>query len=207
MAEPWPSRQRGATSSRVAGNPGTLAGMPWNRWPDCRGIRTDSLARPAGGGFPHERDHEQQLSDIEALFVQNAASAMSDGATLTLKGMGASTIYFSDRPMGEGRVTTSGPFRRVLGRGREQLPGRPAQRGPLVYRRGTPAHRSRTPSAPPSNDPRLEGDTLTYSLHVDGRHGPGLHLGPSSYSSTPWAGLCRRGRWLASWTGVERRRR
>ena len=44
---------------------------------------------------------EKQLEDIEALFVQTAASMTSDGEVLTLKGLSPSTLYFADRPQRE----------------------------------------------------------------------------------------------------------
>ncbi len=41
---------------------------------------------------------EQELEDIEAMFVQVAQGATVDGDVLTLHDVGASTLYFSDRP-------------------------------------------------------------------------------------------------------------
>jgi hypothetical protein len=41
---------------------------------------------------------EQQLEDMEALFVQTAASMTSSQGTLTLRGLSPSTLYFADRP-------------------------------------------------------------------------------------------------------------
>ena len=41
---------------------------------------------------------EQQLEDMEALFVQTAASMTSEGGTITLHGLSPSTLYFADRP-------------------------------------------------------------------------------------------------------------
>jgi hypothetical protein len=41
---------------------------------------------------------EQQLEDMEALFVQTAASMTSDRETITLHGLSPSTLYFADRP-------------------------------------------------------------------------------------------------------------
>jgi hypothetical protein len=41
---------------------------------------------------------EQQLEDMEALFVQTAARMTSDGQTIELEGLSPSTLYFSDRP-------------------------------------------------------------------------------------------------------------
>jgi hypothetical protein len=44
---------------------------------------------------------EQQLEDMEALFVQTAASMTSDRGTITLQGLSPSTLYFADRPQRE----------------------------------------------------------------------------------------------------------
>jgi alpha-galactosidase len=41
---------------------------------------------------------EQQLEDMEALFIQTAASMTSDRGTITLHGLSPSTLYFADRP-------------------------------------------------------------------------------------------------------------
>ena len=40
----------------------------------------------------------EQLESEESMFVQTARAVESDGATLTLHGITASTLYFSDRP-------------------------------------------------------------------------------------------------------------
>ena len=44
---------------------------------------------------------EEQLEEIEALFVQTAAAMTSDGASITLLGLSPSTLYFADRPQRE----------------------------------------------------------------------------------------------------------
>ena len=41
---------------------------------------------------------EQELDEIEAMFVQTAIEASTDGSVLTLHDIGVSTLYFSDRP-------------------------------------------------------------------------------------------------------------
>ena len=45
--------------------------------------------------------NEQMIAELEteqSMFVQTASAITSDGATLTLKGVTPSTLYFSDRP-------------------------------------------------------------------------------------------------------------
>jgi len=105
---------------------------------------------------------EQQLADIEALFVQNAAAAESDGATLTLKGIGASTIYFSDRPKREVGHMTSGRFVEYWGEGENSFQSDPPN-AVLSYTEGHPGAPLED-AVVTINDPQLVGDTLTYSF-------------------------------------------
>jgi hypothetical protein len=60
---------------------------------------------PAGQGGVREATMsevtEHQLEDMEALFVQTAASMTSDRETITLHGLSPSTLYFADRPKRE----------------------------------------------------------------------------------------------------------
>ena len=49
--------------------------------------------------------------EIEALYVQNSASASFDGERLTLSGIGATTLMFSDRP---DRVTAHVPTKEFV---------------------------------------------------------------------------------------------
>ena len=60
---------------------------------------------------------EQQLEDMEALFVQTAASMTSDRGTITLHGVSPSTLYFADRPQREVGHMFVASFRRQLGGG------------------------------------------------------------------------------------------
>ncbi len=105
---------------------------------------------------------EQQLAEIEALFVQNAASVVSDGATLTLKGIGASTIYFSDRPIREVGHMTSSRFVEYWGEGDNSFQSDPPN-AVLSYTEGHPGAPLED-AVITINDPRLEGDTLSYSF-------------------------------------------
>ncbi len=50
---------------------------------------------------------EQQLEDMDALFVQSATGISSSGDTITLHGLSNATLYFSDRPKREvGHIST-----------------------------------------------------------------------------------------------------
>ena len=60
---------------------------------------------------------EKQLEDMEALFVQTAASMTSDGGRITLQGLSPSTLYFSDRPKREVGHMPTRQFVDVWGKG------------------------------------------------------------------------------------------
>ena len=110
---------------------------------------------------------------IDALFVQSATGFTSEGATITLHGLAASTVYFTDRPRREVGHMRSSNFIGLWDDG--------------VYR-----FRVDPPNAVLSflddgdapddvvvvlHDPRLEGDALTYRVDVlegalPGRTGP-----------------------------------
>ena len=80
---------------------------------------------------------EKMVEELEAeqsMFVQTARAITSDGTTLTLKDVTPSTLYFSDRPKRIVGHMTTVRLRRPLGRRRQQLRGRPAQRGARVPR-------------------------------------------------------------------------
>ena len=50
---------------------------------------------------------EQQLEEMDALFVQSATGISSGGDTITLHGLSNATLYFSDRPKREvGHIST-----------------------------------------------------------------------------------------------------
>jgi hypothetical protein len=50
---------------------------------------------------------EQQLEEIDALFVQSATAVSSRDDTITLHGLSSATLYFSDRPKREvGHIAT-----------------------------------------------------------------------------------------------------
>ena len=86
---------------------------------------------------------EKQLEDMEALFVQTAASMTSDRGTITLHGLSPSTLYFADRPQRDVGHMTLRSLRRQLGSGGQQLRGQPAERRPVVRGAGRQASRGR----------------------------------------------------------------
>src|SRR6476620_3086537 len=60
---------------------------------------------------------EEQLEEIEALFVQTAAAMTSDGASITLLGLSPSTLYFAARPQREVGHMASRRFVELWGEG------------------------------------------------------------------------------------------
>jgi hypothetical protein len=106
---------------------------------------------------------DQQLEDMEALFVQTAASMTSGGGSLTLHGLSPSTLYFADRPQRETGHMSSGQFVANWAEGYNSFADNPP----------TPSCRSRSRAdRPPEDavvviqDPHLDGDALTYSIKV-----------------------------------------
>ena len=115
----------------------------------------------------------EQLETEQSMFVQTAQGIESDGAKLTLQGITPSTLYFSDRPQRVvGHMATSG-FRRPVGRRRQQLRDRPAERGALVPRARRRRPRRRGRRAHGAEPDRRRRSLL---LHRGARgSGPGAH--------------------------------
>jgi hypothetical protein len=107
---------------------------------------------------------EDQLEDIEALFVQTATAFRSEDGTVTFYGVSPSTLYFADRPR---REVGHMPSRRFID---------------LWNDDGEHSFEADPPNAvlsflgndeePPQDvvvvirDPLLDGDTLTYAVDV-----------------------------------------
>ena len=106
---------------------------------------------------------EQQLEDMEALFVQTAASMASDGGTLTLKGLSPSTLYFADRPQREVGHITSARFVASWGDGDNSFAENPPN---AVLSFAEPGDRLPEDAVVVIQDPRLEGDSLRYSIKL-----------------------------------------
>ena len=106
---------------------------------------------------------EQQLEDMEALFVQTAASMTSGRGTITLHGVSPSTLYFADRPqreVGHMFLVTSSPTGR-----RGTTASRTTPRTPSCRSRSR-ATGLREDAVVVIQDPHLDGDALTYSIKL-----------------------------------------
>lgn len=106
---------------------------------------------------------EQQLEDIEALFVQTAAGMSSQGDTLTLHGLSPSTLYFSDRPQREVGHMTSRSFVDLWSEGENSFEKDPPN---AVLSFAEPGDRTPEDVVVEITSPALEGDALTYRIKV-----------------------------------------
>ena len=102
---------------------------------------------------------EQQLEDMEALFVQTGAAMTSDGDTLTLKGLSPSTLYFADRPQREVGHMSSRQFVANWGEGDNSFAQNPPN---AVLSFAEPGDRLPEDAVVVIQDPHLDGDALSY---------------------------------------------
>ncbi len=106
---------------------------------------------------------EQELEDIEALFVQTATGFQSDQRSVTLQGLAASTVYFADRPQREVGHLTSRRFVELWDDGDNSFAADPPN-AVLSF--------LASDGEPPEDavvvlkDPRWDGDDLTYSVDL-----------------------------------------
>ena len=106
---------------------------------------------------------EQELEEIEALFVQTATGLASNGESLTLVGLSPATLYFSDRPLREvGHIPTS-RFVELWDEGDNSFAVDPPNA--VVSYSGfdddTPED-----AVVVLMDPQLDGDTINYAVEV-----------------------------------------
>ena len=106
---------------------------------------------------------EQQLEDMEALFVQTATSMTSDRGTITLHGVSPSTLYFADRPQREVGHMLSGQFVANWAAGDNSFADNPPN---AVLSFAEPGDRLPEDAVVVIQDPRLDGDALSYSIKV-----------------------------------------
>jgi hypothetical protein len=106
---------------------------------------------------------EQQLEDMEALFVQTAASMTSDGPSITLQGLSPSTLYFSDRPERQVGHMSTRQFVEVWGLGDNSFAQNPPN---AVLSFAEPDDRLPEDVVVVIRDPQLDGDVLSYSIEL-----------------------------------------
>jgi hypothetical protein len=106
---------------------------------------------------------EEQLEEIEALFVQTAAAMTSDGASITLLGLSPSTLYFADRPQREVGHMASRRFVELWGEGDNSFATNPPN---AVLSFAEPGDRPPEDAVVVIDDPSIDGDLLTYRIEV-----------------------------------------
>lgn len=142
---------------------------------------------------------EVELEDIESLFVQTATGLTSSGNTITLKGIGPSTLYFADRPQ---RVTghmLNTHFVDIWNEGENSFEADPPN---AVLSFLDPSGSFPEDTVVVLSEPHLEGNDISYSVEVlDGElpteSGPvALFIDPFGRPLSPvsLAGMNRRSR-------------
>ena len=106
---------------------------------------------------------ERQLEDMEALFVQTAASLTSDRATITLHGLSPSTLYFADRPQRDVGHMMSRQFVANWEEGDNSFAKNPPN---AVLSFAEPGDRLPEDAVVVIQDPRMDGDALTYNIEL-----------------------------------------
>ncbi len=105
----------------------------------------------------------QQLEDMDALFVQTAASMTSDGGPITLHGLSPSTLYFADRPQRDVGHITSDHFVANWAAGDNSFADNPPN---AVLSFAEPGDSLPEDAVVVIQDPHLDGDALTYSIKL-----------------------------------------
>ena len=106
---------------------------------------------------------EQHLEDMEALFVQTAASMTGDQGRITLHGLSPSTLYFADRPQRDVGHMMSRDFVANWAAGDNSFAENPPN---AVLSFAEPGDRTPEDAVVVIQDPRLDGDALTYSIKL-----------------------------------------
>jgi hypothetical protein len=107
---------------------------------------------------------EQQLEDIEALFVQTAHSLTSEGGkSITLHGLSPSTIYFADRPQREVGHMSTKRFVDLWSVGDNSFETDPPN---AVLSFAEPQDRAPEEVVVTIRQPTLQGDSLTFEVDV-----------------------------------------
>jgi hypothetical protein len=106
---------------------------------------------------------EKELEDMEALFVQTAASMTSGEGRITLHGLSPSTLYFSDRPQREVGHMSTRQFVDVWGDGDNSFAQNPPN---AVLSFAEPGDRLPEDAVVVIQDPRLDGEMLSYSIKL-----------------------------------------
>jgi hypothetical protein len=142
---------------------------------------------------------EQQVDQIEALFVQSAHGLTTSNGTVTFHGLAHSTLFFADRPQRVVGHLSSKKFVSQWGDGENSFAEDPPNAVVSFLEDGDATPEEVTVTI---RDPQIDGDTLTYKVDVlDGklpaRSGPcALFIDPIGRPLSPVsvAGVRRRDR-------------
>jgi hypothetical protein len=108
-------------------------------------------------------DETTKLDDIEAMFVQTAEGAEHAGKTLTLRGLGRSTLYFSDRPQRVVGHLTAKQFVDLWAKGDNSFEEDPPN-AVLAFLDGNEADPK--DAVVVLREPRIDGNAMTYSIDI-----------------------------------------
>jgi len=111
--------------------------------------------------------NEQQVDQIEALFVQSAHGLTSSNGTLTFHGLAHSTLFFADRPQRVVGHLSSRKFVDQWGDGENSFAEDPPNAVVSFLEDGDATPEEVTVTI---RDPQIDADTLTYKTDVlDGK--------------------------------------
>ena len=105
----------------------------------------------------------EQLETEESMFVQTARGIISDGATLTLRDVTPSTLFFSDRPQRVVGHMTTADFVELWGEGDNSFEADPPN---AVLSFVEPGADAPTDAVVVIKKPMLENGQLSYSVDV-----------------------------------------
>ena len=108
-------------------------------------------------------DIQQQLEDIEAMFVQVAAKMTAEGGRVTFHGLAPATLFFSDRPQRVVGHITAQQFVDEWGKGENSFAEDPPNAVISFLEAGDEAPED---AIVVLKDPALEGDSITYGYEV-----------------------------------------
>jgi len=111
--------------------------------------------------------NEQQVDQIEALFVQSAHGLTTSNGTVTFHGLAHSTLFFADRPQRVVGHLSSKKFVSQWGDGETSFAEDPPNAVVSFLEDGDATPEEVTVTI---RDPQLDGDTLTYNIDIlDGK--------------------------------------
>jgi hypothetical protein len=106
---------------------------------------------------------EEELAEIEAMFVQTAREMTSAAQSITLHGLGHATLFFSDRPQRVVGHMTARQFIAAWGEGNNSFAEDPPNAVISFLSEGDDAPED---AVVVLKDPRLQGDNLTYGIDL-----------------------------------------